>query len=134
MLLYIHTECSEFSMNTGDRKSRNNPQTCFETNFYLHLQQTFHKWPVKRSQIHLSVSPCFFLSLPLCLLISLSTNVNTKENYKIKKLKGKRDCKEKTNEKWSTSKRNKQQTTGLDDCTVSKDGLLTLFFPQIFII
>lgn len=42
-LLYIHTACSGFSMNTGNRKSRNNPQTCFGANFYLYLQQTFCK-------------------------------------------------------------------------------------------
>lgn len=73
MLLYIHTECSEFSMSTGDRKSRNNPQTCFETNFYLHLQQTFCNAPVKRNQMHLPMPPRFFLSLLLCLFISSSS-------------------------------------------------------------
>ena len=72
MLLYIHTEGSEFSMSTGDRKSRNNPQTCFETNFYLHLQQTFPKAPGKRNQVHLSVPPCFFLSLLSCLFSASS--------------------------------------------------------------
>lgn len=103
MLLYIHTECSEFSMNTEDRKSRNNPQTCFEANFYLHLQQTFCKGPVKRGQIDLFPPPCFFLSLLLGLFILLPTNANTKESHKIKrKVKRKGDCKEMTNGKRST--------------------------------
>lgn len=123
MLLYIHTECSEFSMNTEDRKSRNNPQTCFEANFYLHLQQTFCKGPVKRGQIDLFPPPCFFLSLLLGLFILLPTNANTKESHKIKrKVKRKgglwRDDQWKTVDLWS--KRNTCQTTGQDDCSESR--------------
>lgn len=96
-LLYIHTACSGFSMNTGDRKSRNNPQTCCGANFYLYLQQTFCKKPLRRSKMDLAIPSHFFLSFILCMLIPSSSGANTKASGK--RFKRKREYKEMANEK-----------------------------------
>lgn len=86
-------------MYTGDRKSRNNPQICFETSFYLHLQQIFCKKLLWGSKIDLAMPSYFFLFLLLCMFILSFPGTNTKEIGK-KKFKRKGVCyKEMTNKK-----------------------------------